>query len=254
MTLLAVERIKLFTTRSPWWSMLAALAVTIGFAALVAGTSDEFSPMDVAATQFGYQFGVVVVMVMATLAVTTEYRFSTIRATFLAVPNRTAALLAKTAVVATLGGVIGLLAGFGSWGIAKLITPDADLALDSAYAWRAVAGVGLVCFFAAVVAVAVGTLVRHSAGAISLVLIYSQLVEGLVQLIPNIGDDIYKWLPFNVVNNFITGDRAPSARPVEHGPPPSTAELSPWWSLAYFAGFALVLLTLSIISAKKRDA
>ncbi|GGS19588.1 ABC transporter permease [Actinokineospora fastidiosa] len=254
MTLLAVERLKLFTTRSPWWSMLAALVVTIGFAALMAGTSDDTAPMDLAATQFGYNFGVVVVMVMAALAVTTEYRFSTIRATFLAVPNRTAALLAKTAVVATLGALIGAVAAFGSWGIATLITPEADLALDSPYAWRAVAGVALVYFFSAVIAVAVGTFIRHSAGAISALLIYSQLVESLVQLIPNVGDDIYKWLPFNVANNFVTGDPDPSARPVEFGPPPSTAELSPWWSLAYFAGFALVLLILSIVSANKRDA
>ena len=39
MTLLAVERIKLFTTRSPMWCTLAALVVTIGFAALIAGVS-----------------------------------------------------------------------------------------------------------------------------------------------------------------------------------------------------------------------
>ncbi len=254
MTLLAVERIKLFTTRSPWWSAIAALALTIGFAALMAATSDDTAPMNLAATQFGYNFGVVVIMVMATLAITTEYRFSTIRATFLAVPNRTAALLAKTVVVATLGAVIGTLAAFGSLGIAKLITPEAQLALNSAYSWRAVAGVGLIYFFAAVIAVAVGTFVRHSAGAISLLLIYSQLVEGLVQLIPNVGDDIYKWLPFNVANNFVTGDPDPSGRDAMFGPPPSTAELSPWWSLAYFAGFAIVLLVLSIVAANRRDA
>ena len=254
MTLLAVERIKLFTTRSPWWSALAALALTIGFAALMAGTSDENAPMNLAATQFGYNFGVVVIMVMAALAVTTEYRFSTIRATFLAVPSRTKALLAKTTVVALLGGLIGTLAAFGSWGIAKIITPEAELALNSAYAWRAVAGVGLIYAISSVIAVAVGTFIRHSAGAISLLLIYSQLVEGLVQLIPNVGDDIYKWLPFNVANNFVTGDPDPSLRDVQFGPPPSTAELSPWWSLAYFAGFALVLLILSLVSANKRDA
>ncbi|MGX7823818.1 ABC transporter permease [Actinokineospora sp. 24-640] len=254
MTLLAVERIKLFTTRSPWWSALAALLLTIGFAALMAGTADDTAPMNLAATQFGYGFGVVVIMVMAALAVTTEYRFSTIRATFLAVPNRTAALLAKTAVVATLGGIIGTLAAFGSWGMARLLAPDAQLALNTPYAWRAVAGVGLVYFFSAIIAIAVGTLIRHSAGAISLLLIYSQLVEGLVQLIPNVGDDIYRWLPFNVANNFVTGNPDPSPRDVQFGPPPSTAELGPWWSLAYFAGFALLLLILSIVSANKRDA
>lgn len=253
MTLLAVERIKLFTTRSPLWSTLAALAVTVGFAALIAGVDNE-NPVTVASTQFGYGFGLVVVMVMAALAITTEYRFSTIRATFQAIPNRTAALLAKTTVVALFAGLIGEVVAFGSWGISKLIRPNADIAINTAFEWRAVAGVGLVFAIAAVIAVAVGTMIRHSAGAISLLLIYSQLVESLVALIPSVGDDIQKWMPFNVANRFLTGNPDLTARSVEEGPGASNAVLSPWWALAYFAGVAAVLLAAAVFTANKRDA
>jgi ABC-2 type transport system permease protein len=94
MTLLAVERIKLFTTRSPLWCTVIALAAMIGFAALMAGV-DSAGQVTIASTQYGYNLGLVVVMVMAALAITTEYRFSTIKATFQAIPNRTAALTAK---------------------------------------------------------------------------------------------------------------------------------------------------------------
>ncbi|GLZ37459.1 ABC transporter permease [Actinokineospora sp. NBRC 105648] len=254
MTLLAVERMKLFTTRSPWWCTVAALAVTIGFAALMAGTADAQAPLTVAATQFGYNFGLVVVMVMAGLAITTEYRFSTMRATFLAVPNRWSALLAKTAVVAVLAGIVGEIAAFGSWGIGKLIKPGVDLTLNTAYEWRAVAGVGLVYAVAAVVAVAVGVLVRHSAGAISLVLIYNLLVEGLIVLIPNVGPKIHKWLPFNMAHQFVTGNPDPTGRDVNFGPPLSDATLGPWAALAYFAGFAAVLLVIALAVANRRDA
>lgn len=253
MTLLAVERIKLFTTRSPIWCTLAALAVTIGFAALIAGVDTENLPT-IASTQFGYSFGLVVIMVMATLAITTEYRFGTIRATFQAIPNRTATLLAKTTVVAGFAAVVGLLAAFGSVAISKLIRPGADLNINTAFEWRATAGVGLVYAAAAVIAVAVGILIRHSAGAVSIVLIYSQLVESLVTLIPNVGDDIQKWMPFYVANKFLTGDPDPTNRSIAEGPPPSLTSLSPWWSLAYFVGFALVLLAIAIYSANKRDA
>jgi ABC-2 type transport system permease protein len=253
MTLLAVERIKLFTTRSPMWCTLAALAVTIGFAALIAGVDTENLPT-IASTQFGYSFGLVVIMVMAALAITTEYRFGTIRATFQAVPNRSAALLAKTTVVAAFAAIVGLLAAFGSVAISKLIKSNADLSINTAFEWRATAGVSLVFAVAAVVAVAVGILVRHSAGAVSLVLIYSQLVESLVTLIPKVGDDIQKWMPFYVANKFLTGDPDVTNRPIGEGPPPSLSSLSPWWSLAYFAGFALVLLMIAIFTANKRDA
>ncbi|WET79591.1 ABC transporter permease [Amycolatopsis sp. QT-25] len=243
MTLLAVERIKLFTTRSPWWCALAALAVVIGFAAIVSGAAPAGELTDVSLTQFGYGFGMAVIMVLAALSVTTEYRFGTIRTTFQAVPNRTAALLAKTGVVATLSLVIGEVAAFGAWGLASAMRPE-DLALNTTAEWVGVAGVGVVFALASVIAIAVGILIRHSAGAISLVLIYALAVENLIQLIPKIGKDIYDWMPFHVADRFLTGSGRAAAE----------APLSQAGSLAYFAGFALVLLVISLVVANKRDA
>ncbi|MCT2586465.1 ABC transporter permease [Actinophytocola gossypii] len=253
MTLLAVERIKLFTTRSPMWCTVAALAITIGFAAMIAGVDTENLPT-IASSQFSYSFGLVVIMVMATLAITTEYRFGTIRATFQAIPNRTATLLAKTTVVAVFAAAVGVLASFGSVAVSKLIQPEADLAINTAFEWRATAGVGLVYAAAAVFALAIGVLVRQSAGAVAIVLIYSQLVESLVALIPNIGTDIQKWMPFYVANKFLTGDPDPTTRAVAEGPPPSAATLSPWWALAYFVAIAVALLAVSLFAANRRDA
>jgi ABC-2 type transport system permease protein len=254
MTLLAVERIKLFTTRSPLWCSLAAVAVVVGFAALITGVAND-AKHNVASTQFGVNFGLMVVMVMATLAITTEYRFGTIRATFQAVPNRTSTLLAKTTVVALFAGLIGEVVAFGSVGIAKLIRSSANFGIDTAFEWRTVAGVGLVYAFAAVIAIAVGTLVRHSAGAVSILLIYTLLVESLVALIPTVGINIQKWMPFNVANKFLTGDPDPTNAVADgNGPPVSNATLSPWWAVAYFAGFAIVMLVIALVTANKRDA
>lgn len=253
MTLLAVERMKLFSTRSPWWCAAATLALVIGFAALTTGTAGDDFPVSVGSSQFGYGFGLAVIMVLAALSVTTEYRFGTIRTTFQAVPNRVSALLAKTAVVAALAFVIGEVAAFGALGVAAWMKPGADLALNSAADWTQVAGIGVVYALAAVVAVAVGILVRHSAGAISLLLIYTMMVESLVPLIPTVGPKIQQWLPFTVAEKFLSGDGAARALP-EAGPPLSPATLSPGWALAYFAGFALVLLVVALGVAKRRDA
>lgn len=253
MTLLAVERIKLFTTRSPWWCAAVALAIVIGFAALITGTAPSDFPITVRTSQFGYGFGLAVIMVLAALSITTEYRFGTIKSTFLAVPNRTAVLLAKTGVVALVALVIGEVAAFGALGVSTLLaSSSADLALTSAADWRQVAGVGLVYAFTAVMGVAVGALVRHSAGAISLLLIYGMVVESLVPLIPRVGDDIHKWLPFNVAEQFLSGGSG--GGPVADGPPLSTSTLSPGWALAYFAGVAAVLLAAAIVITRRRDA
>ncbi|GAA4425332.1 hypothetical protein ACFQV2_38335 [Actinokineospora soli] len=240
-TLLATERIKLLTTRSPWWSALAALALTTGFALVLALNSSKPAELEVSQTQFGYQFGLMVVLVMAALAVTTEYRFSTIRATFLAVPNRTSALLAKTAVVAVLSTLIGLACAFGSLGVTAVVLPEAPLGLSSAEDWRVVLGVPLVFAAASVIAMAVGILVRQSAGALSLLLAWSMLVEQLVTLIPNVGQDIRGWMPFAMAENFLFG-------PYEERP------LGPWASYAYFAGVAVALLAAALVVARKRDA
>ncbi|HVV14018.1 ABC transporter permease [Amycolatopsis sp.] len=255
MTLLAVERIKLFTTRSPWWCSLITLVLTIGFAALIVGNSGDVVPATVASTQFGYSFGMAVIMVLAALSVTTEYRFGTMRTTFQAVPHRGSALIAKTTVVALLSFVVGEISAFGSLGVGMLLKPNADLALNSGADWINVAGGGVIYALAAVIAVAVGILLRHSAGAIALLLIYALAVESLIRLIPTIGAKIYEWMPFNVADKFLTGNGASNTgRAAGDGAPMSTAVLGQGWALLYFAGVALVLLTIAITVAKRRDA
>lgn len=246
MTLLAVERIKLFSTRSPWWSIVLALGLTIGFAAMMALQSGPEFPLSVPATQSGYQFGLIVVMVMAVLAVTTEYRFGTIKTTFQAVPNRTAVLLAKAVLVAALALLLGEIAAFGSWGVAQVVAPEADLAITTADQWRRLAGLGPVFAGSAVLALAVGILIRQTAGAVSLVMVWTMLVESLVGVIPTIGQDIQKWMPFQAAGHFLTGSGAVGA--------PSDMPLGPWGSLAYFLAIATGMLIIALVVARRRDA
>ncbi|MGW3471387.1 hypothetical protein ACWDKQ_23680 [Saccharopolyspora sp. NPDC000995] len=241
MTLLAVERIKLFSTKSPWWCTFLALGMTIGFAMLFAAQAE--GDMSVPMTQVGYQFGLMVVLVLAALSITTEYRFGTIRATFQAVPNRTTALLAKTVVVAMVALIIGEVAAFGSWGVAKLLATGSDLAFATADDWRHVAGVGLVFAISAVLAVAVGALLRQTAGAVALLLLWPLLVESLVGLIPKVGGDVRKWMPFNAADHFISGTAGVGEMP-----------FGPWGALAYFAAVAVAVWVIALISVQRRDA
>ncbi|HEX3789150.1 MAG TPA: ABC transporter permease [Pseudonocardiaceae bacterium] len=252
MTLLAVERIKLFTTRSPWWCMVLALVLTVGLSVLVTTNANENFPATVATSQAGGQLGLVVIMVMAALAVTTEYRFGTIKASFQAVPNRTALLTAKTVLVGVVAALVGEIIAFVSWAVAYLIKPGPLMALTTGQDWRNVAGTGLVYGFAAVIALAVGILVRQTAGAVAILLVYSLLVENLVALIPKIGTKIQEWMPFNMANNFLSAGAPPSAGGA--GSPTTHMPLSPWGSMAYFVGIAIVLLGIALVSANRRDA
>jgi ABC-2 type transport system permease protein len=51
-------------------------------------------------------FGVMVLMIMAALAITSEYRFGTIRTTFQAVPNRASVLIAKAGLIGAFGAAL----------------------------------------------------------------------------------------------------------------------------------------------------
>ncbi|QGK71835.1 hypothetical protein GIY23_22065 [Allosaccharopolyspora coralli] len=239
MALLAVERIKLFSTRSPWWCLVLALGLTSGYAGMLAAYSD--GPVTVPMTQSGAQLGLMVVMVMAALAITTEYRFGTIRASFQAMPNRFAVLLAKAAVVTGLALVLGLLVAFSSLAVSAVVSTDSQLALTTAEQWRQVAGVGAVFAVAAIMALAVGTLVRQTAGAVTILLVWSMMVESLVALIPEIGTTIQEWLPFTALDRFL-GRAAPDA------------VLGPWGSLCYVLGVAVALWIVAAVVAHRRDA
>jgi len=251
MSVIAVERIKLFSTRSPWWCMVISAVLSIGLAALFLGflSSDEKPQATILMTQGGAQLSQMVMMVMAALAVTTEYRFGTIRTSFQAVPQRAAVLLGKTAVVAVVAGVVGVVASFGAWAIGNVVDGSADLAINTAAEWRLVAGQALVFAVSAVIAVAVGILIRQSAGAIAILILWPLLLENLVQLIPKVGDDISRWSPFKNADSFLNQGQ-------EFGlaGQPGQYALSPWWALLYFAGWAAALMTIALVTASKRDA
>jgi ABC-2 type transport system permease protein len=241
----AAERIKLTSTRSPWWCAGLGVVTTAGLGAIVSVATqiEGGPPLTVATTQLVYSVGMAVVMVLAALAVTVEYSVGTIRTTYLAVPRRGVALGAKTVVVAAVAAAVGLLGAFGSWGLSAVLVPGVDLALDGAVEWRQVAGVGAVYLLAAVIALSVGILVRHTAGAVALVLVWALMAEQLIGLLPGIGAVLTPWLPFQAGKFFLTSDGT------------GTGLLgSPWTALGYLTAVAAALLAVAIAVAKRRDA
>lgn len=252
LSLLTVERIKLFSTRSPWWCIGLAAFISIGFASLVTALTSDTEFITVGNTQVGYNLAFPVVLVLAILSVTTEYRFGTIRASFTAVPNRTAVLVSKTALVALVCGVLGEVTAFASYGVARLIKPEVDLAINTEPEWRYITGIGLVYAIGAVVGIAIGALVRQTAAAVSIVLVYILLVESLIGLIPRIGDDIQKLLLFINANHFLTvGSGATAGEGSGFG---LQMHWGQWGALAYYAGVALALFVAAVIVVERRDA
>ncbi|MBM9468836.1 hypothetical protein [Nakamurella leprariae] len=251
MTLINVERIKLFTTRSPYWCLALILVAAVGFA-LIFGLAEQGREATVFLSQIGLQLGLSVFMVLAVLAVTTEYRFGTIRTTFLAVPQRVRTLVAKTVLLVVLGAVVGLIAAFLAFFLTKTLAtfPEEPLVLETGEQWRMVAGHAALFAIGAIIAVAVGILVRQSAGAIAIVLLWPLLIESLIQLIPNIGPDIQPWMPFTAGAKFVSPTDGGAGGMFNIGQSGPTAVQG----LLVFLATGIVLWVISLIVLNRRDA
>lgn len=256
MTLLSVERIKLFSTRSPYWCLGAVLAAALLFALLMGlVTVDGHQYATPATSQAGLQLGMMVFMVLATLAITTEYRFGTIRATFLAAPQRTRVLAAKTIVLMILGAITAAVCSFAAFFLAKALasSPRAAMVLETGAEWRSVLGNAALFPIAAIIGIAVGTLIRQSAGAITLLLVWSMLIEGLVNIIPNVGPKIAPWMPFNAGSTFTVSNDDFSAMGGPSAAPGVTVP-TPVEGLLVFAATAVVLWIIAAWVVNRRDA
>ena len=255
MTLLAVERIKLFSTRSPYWCLALVLATALLFALLMGliTDSDGHQSASTASSQVGLEIGMMVFMVLAALAMTTEYRFGTIRVSFLAVPRRSRVLLAKTAVIVVLGAVTAAVCSLAAFFLTKVLatSPQQPLQLSTGADWRVVLGHAALFPIAGVIAVAIGTLIRHSAGAIALLLVWAMLLENLVMLIPRAGEHITPWLPFHAGSAFISDGSfagGPNGASLTSGGP------TPVQGLLVFIGTAVVLWVIALVVLRRRDA
>lgn len=253
MTQLVVERIKLFSTRSPYWCLALVLAVALMFG-LIFGLADGGQQASPFTSQFGLQFGMMVFMVLAALAMTTEYRFGTIRASFLAVPKRANVLLAKTVLLAGLAAIVAAISAFAAFFLTKALasSPHQPLELATGDDWRVVLGNIALFPIAAIIAVAIGTLIRQSAGAIAILLVWAMMAESLIGIIPTVGPKIGPWLPFTAGSAFITPPGGVAA--AFGGPPSTTAGPTPVEGLLVFLATAVVLWVIALIVLRRRDA
>lgn len=204
------EWTKICSLRSTVWSFLLLVVVTLGFTALftaltvaqwatIAATTKSQVLADPGRMVLGagFQLGQLAICVLGVLVVTGEYSSGTIRASLLAVPTRTPMLAAKAAVFAMLTFVVGELTAIPTFFLgAAILHSRAPVSITDPGVLRAVIGAGMYLAVLAIFAVAIGALVRHTAGAITGIIGFVLVLSPLTQLIPgSIGNHIHDYLP-----------------------------------------------------------
>ena len=124
------------------------------------------------------------------LLVTSEYRYGTIRPTFLFTPTRTRVLAAKLAAGVLAGVVFGIVAEALSFGIGYvcLAGRGIDYTLDTGQTTLLILGSVAAIALWGGIGVALGALVRNQVGAIISLLAWGFLAENLLfGLVPSVG-------------------------------------------------------------------
>lgn len=185
----ASEWTKLASVRSTVWTLgaLVLLVIGIGGAVVWQTSAGDYENMPLTTPAlFGLLVGQLPVIVLGVLTITSEYGTGLVRTTFTAAPDRYRVLTAKylvfgvTAFLTTAAAVclVGLTSTILHGGPGSGRHPSSE--------WTAGLLAGLYVTLLGMLALAVGALVRHSAGAIAVML-------GLVTLPPVIGAMLSIW-------------------------------------------------------------
>ena len=248
-----MEWLKLRSVRSTSWILLVFAAGMIGLSVLVlshehwatmsAADRSAFDPTNGGFT--GLALGQLVLGVLGVLAVTTEFSSGMIRATFAAVPRRPMVLAAKAAVLGAVTLVVGEIFAFAAFAVGELVlkSPAPHATLGQPGVLRAVLMAGAYPALIALIALGLGAVIRHTAGAISAVVgILFVLPLLLLPMGTSIQNSVGQFLPMLIAENSMT-----AVKPVAHS-------LAPGVGFGVLCLYAVIALAVGAWALARRDA
>jgi ABC-2 type transport system permease protein len=210
----------------------------------------------------GLGLGQLAICVLGALVITSEYSSGTIRASLLAIPHRYPMMIAKALAFAVLVFIIGEIVAFCSFFIGAVLVNGQAYTLHGSVAGHAVTahrtlhvslsqpgvlqavfGSGLYLTVLGLFALAIGGLIRHTAGAITTVIGLVLVIFPLAGLLPDSwGAHVHAYLP-TVAGQLITQDK------------PGVGQLlSPWQGFGVFCAWTVLLLAAATFLLQRRDA
>jgi ABC-type transport system involved in multi-copper enzyme maturation permease subunit len=206
------EWAKLWSLRSTWITLALGLLFLLAFGVIASlryksmiGSGKQMDPDFADATAyslalFGVPFSLIALGVLGVLTTSGEYTTGMIRSTLAAVPRRLPVLWSKAAVYGAVAFVIGATGAFVGFLISSRVLSGTSIAMSvSAHGVvRGLLGAGAYLGLVGVIGVALGVLLRSTAGGISVLVGAFLLVPGLMSLLPaSWRTDIAPYLPSN---------------------------------------------------------
>ena len=241
----------------------------VGNSTLVSGSGDiapavAYVGPDTASDSllFGMVIAMIVLIVIATMFIASEYRRGLIRTTFAAMPNRGSVLVAKAVVIGGAAFVVGAVASAVAIPLGEHVVKSNGnyvFPADSLMVARVIAGSGALVALSAVTVLGIGTVLRRSAVTI--------LVSVLVFVLPTftgpgvIGPTssgaaaawLYRVTPaagFSMLGLLPRSGLVSYQYTISNGYYP----LAPWAGLLVLCAYAALALCAARIALRRRDA
>jgi ABC-2 type transport system permease protein len=248
------EWTKLHSLRSTRWSLLAAVVLTIGLPAIFAAvTSSHWGsmspheradrhPLDIA--QAGVNLSQLAIGVLGVLVITGEYATGMIRASFTAVPKRLPVLWAKIVVFGVVSFALMLPSVLIAFWVSQTILDRHHLlqiSLSAPGVTRSVVGGAAYLMLFGIFCMAMGAIVRNTAGGIASFVALFFVIPPLLNVFPT------SWQ--NAINPWIPNSAFRSIFQLTHG----SHSLSPAGGLAVSLGYIAFAVAVAAVLLVRRD-
>ena len=242
LNLFPAEWTKLRSTASFWWTSVLIIVFGAFYGALF-GTASKlggmpYAPLTVAATMA--LTTAIIVIVQASMTVTTEYRFGIPPTNFRVAPKRWQVAVAKLVLGAALAALLTFFGLAVAFAIGDLTAPVPANWVSNTAARRALWAIPLGMALITLFQQGVGWIARNTSGAVVTGMGMMLLIESIVSFIPRYGADVAKFLPFGNLMAFMTNS------PTQNWTLPV--------SLLIFAVWAVVAWIVGVVLLETRDA
>lgn len=248
------EWLKLRSVRSTTWTLLTTAVLTIGIGALGCWAEKSrwsrisalqrlhFDPTSRSLS--GVFLGQLTIGVLGVLVISSEYASGMIRSTLAAITSRSLVIATKALVFVFVAFVVSEAIAFASFFIGQSVLtggpPHATLGEPSVL--RAVFGSGLYLALLGLLALGLASIIRHTAGAITVFVGVVLILPLLTSALPtSMANDVSPYLPLTI------GSAIKSVSPQSHA-------FSPWTGLLLLAGYAILALVVGAWLMTRRDA
>ncbi|RPK91049.1 MULTISPECIES: ABC transporter permease subunit [Streptomyces] len=244
----ASEWTKIRSVRATIWTLgvMIALMLTIGLGAALLIAADGGSLADepvLGLGFFGVLLGSICVITLGVLTIGSEYSTGMIRTTLTACPSRGRVLMAKSIVFSSLAFVVTTVTATVVAGLQTLIL---DGAPASAGDWlRGTVGVGLYIAALGLLSLGIGAIVRHSAGAITIMI--GVVLLPLVLALFMFADDL------RALQLFLIDYSIPNQLGALYGTTMTGSGPSGWEPLLLMLGLAAAALGGAVAILNRRD-